>query len=406
MSLHPSVRFVLICIFLDALGIGLIVPVLPTLIGDLATNRQEQTLWYGAIMLSYGLVQFGSAPILGALSDRIGRRPVLLGGMLGLGCMFAVPVFTTSLWLLLVSRLIGGLLAANMTVAQAYIADVTKGFERAGAFGKIGAVFGIGFVLGPALGGILGESSVRLPFLVAALICAANFCYGLFVLPESLAPQKRITSPLSIKDNNPLSAIGALANLAGMRPFVMILVLTSLANGIMQCTWTLYTQFRYGFTPLSIGISVFTLGATLAFIQGWGLPRLLGYLSARHTVTITLFIAGLSLAIIALSPWGWLACIACCMYALGACVGPTLTSIISSQASCESQGATMGAVSALNSLTGALAPAIGTPLLLTSADAANGFWGGAPYLLASALLFISLLISMVPATKKSWAQGF
>lgn len=406
MSLHPSVRFVLICIFLDALGIGLIVPVLPTLIGDLAANRQEQTLWYGAIMLSYGLVQFGSAPILGALSDRIGRRPVLLGGMLGLGCMFVVPAFTTSLWLLLASRLIGGLLAANMTVAQAYIADVTQGFERAGAFGKIGAVFGIGFVLGPALGGMLGESSVRLPFLVAGVICAANFCYGVFVLPESLLPGKRIQTPLTIKDNNPLSAIGALANLTGMRPFVAILVLTSLANGVMQCTWTLYTQFRYSFTPLLIGISVFALGATLAFVQGWGLPRLLGRLSARRTVTVTLTLAGLSLVTIAFSPWGWLACIACCTYALGACVGPTLTSIISSQASCESQGATMGAVSALNSLTGAVAPAIGTPLLLTSADSANGFWAGAPYLLAGGLLFISLIISLLPSTKISWKQGY
>ena len=406
MALHPSVRFGLICIFLDALGIGLIVPVLPTLIGDLAASREAQTLWYGAIMLSYGLVQFASAPFLGAISDRAGRRPVLLGGIFGLGCMFAVPAFTDSLWLILASRLVGGLLSANMTVAQAYIADITVGFERAGAFGKVGAVFGIGFVLGPALGGVLGEQSVRLPFLVAGAICIANFCYGLLVLPESLSPEQRVKRPLSFKDNNPLAAIGSLTSLTGMRPFVAVLILTSLANGVIQCTWALYTQFRYGFTPLLIGISVFALGAVLAFVQGWALPRMLGHLAARRTVTVSLLLAGISLCAIAVSPWGWLACVACCTYAIGACVGPTLTSIISANAPCESQGATMGAVSALNSLTGALAPAIGTPMLLASAKEGANVLAGAPYFLSAALLLISLLIAVLPSTRSSWSEGF
>ena len=164
MPVTPRIGFILVCIFLDALGIGLIVPVLPRLIGELAVTRDLQATWYGAIMLSYGVMQFLSAPLLGALSDRIGRRPVLLGGILGLGLMFAVPAFSTSLWFILGSRILGGMLSANMTVAQAYIADVTVGVQRFSGFGKIGAVFGIGFVLGPALGGVLGQFDVRFPF--------------------------------------------------------------------------------------------------------------------------------------------------------------------------------------------------------------------------------------------------
>ena len=208
MPVTPRIGFILVCIFLDALGIGLIVPVLPRLIGELAVTRDLQTTWYGAIMLSYGVMQFLSAPLLGALSDRIGRRPVLLGGILGLGLMFAVPAFSTSLWLILGSRILGGMLSANMTVAQAYIADVTVGVQRFSGFGKIGAVFGIGFVLGPALGGVLGQFDVRFPFMCAAVICLANFLYGAFVLPESL--KTRDTAPLSLKRNNPFAAVWAL----------------------------------------------------------------------------------------------------------------------------------------------------------------------------------------------------
>lgn len=202
MSRLPAVGFILACVFLDALGIGLIIPVLPRLIGTLAANADAQTSWYGSIMVSYGLMQFLSAPAIGALSDRIGRRPVLLTGILGLAVMMFVPAFTDSLWLLLASRLVGGIMSSNIVVAQAYIADVTEASKRVAAFGRIGAIFGIAFILGPALGGMLGEVDPRIPFLCAGVICIINFFYGLFVLPESLrepseAPFRWLTPILS-----------------------------------------------------------------------------------------------------------------------------------------------------------------------------------------------------------------
>ena len=207
-TLKPRLGFVLACIFLDALGIGLIVPVLPRLIGTLAETRDAQTWWYGLIMLSYGIMQFASAPFLGALSDRCGRRPVLLAGICGLGVMFAVPAFVASLPAILISRIAGGMLSANMAVAQAYVADLTAGYDRSAAFGKIGAVFGIGFVLGPALGGILGQNDPAVPFMVASGVTLLNFIYGFFALPESLAVKN--PKPLTLRGNTPLASLSVM----------------------------------------------------------------------------------------------------------------------------------------------------------------------------------------------------
>ena len=209
MSRLPAVGFILACVFLDALGIGLIIPVLPRLIGTLAANADAQTSWYGSIMVSYGLMQFLSAPAIGALSDRIGRRPVLLTGILGLAVMMFVPAFTDSLWLILASRLVGGIMSSNIVVAQAYIADVTEASKRVAAFGRIGAIFGIAFILGPALGGMLGEVDPRIPFLCAGVICIINFFYGLFVLPESLREPSE--APFSLAHANPFASLSALS---------------------------------------------------------------------------------------------------------------------------------------------------------------------------------------------------
>ncbi len=385
----PAVGFILACIFLDALGIGLIVPVLPRLIGTLAETRDAQAWWYGLIMLSYGVMQFASSPLLGALSDRIGRRPVLLGGILGLGVTFAVPACTSSLPLILASRVVGGMLSANMTVAQAYIADITKGLGRCSAFGKIGAAFGVGFVLGPALGGILGESDPRWPFVAAAAISLANFLYGAFVLPESLT--QRAARPVTWKSSNPLKALFDLTRVPANRLFLLILTFTCLANALMQCTWALYTEFRYGFTPLAIGLSVFALGLSIAFMQGVVLQKILRRFRPREIVLTVLAIGSAAMAAVALSPFGWGAAVACCLYAVMSASSPILTGEISRRTIVTEQGRTMGAVSSLNSLTGALAPLLGTPLLMFSAKHTDDLLAGSPYFVCSGLLLAALV---------------
>jgi len=388
MLLKPKTGFVLVCLFLDALGIGLIIPVLPRLIGTLCEARDVQTWWYGAIMLSYGVMQFVSAPFLGSLSDRFGRRPVLLTGILGLGIMFAIPAFFASLPLILASRVVGGAFSANMAVAQAYISDLTQGRTRCAMFGRLGAVFGIGFVLGPALGGILGRNDPTVPFLFASLLSLANFLYGALVLPESLQPDCAIRTTLA--KHSPFLALPRLVRERKFRTFVLVLALTTLANCILQCTWALYTEFRYGFTPLEIGLSVFALGLSIAFVQGCALKPLLDHHPASRVVTLSLAASALCLFGIGLVGNGMIAIALCCSYAIAGTVGPILTSAISRAAVANDKGRLIGALSSLGALMGALAPAIGTPLLTFVIDHETGLAAGAPYVVCSFLVLISL----------------
>ena len=186
MKRKPATPFILITLLLDVMGFGLLLPVLPALVGEFTASRDAQTYWYGAMIVTFGLTQFFCAPILGALSDRFGRRPVLLGSIFGLGTMFLLSALATSLTGLLLARIFGGVLAANFAVANAYVADLTTPENRAKSFGMIGAAFGIGYVIGPMLGGLLGSIDIRLPFYVAAGLSVANFLYGWLVVPESL----------------------------------------------------------------------------------------------------------------------------------------------------------------------------------------------------------------------------
>lgn len=395
----PAIGFVLACVFLDALGIGLIVPVLPRLIGTLAETRDLQTTWYGAIMVSYGLMQFFFAPILGAISDRVGRRPVLLTGIFGLSLMMVVPAFTESLACILLSRLLGGMMSSNIVVAQAYIADVTPANQRINSFGKIGAIFGIAFVLGPAAGGVLGQNDPTLPFIFASVICALNFLYGLFILPESL--QQKDRSPLTLTRLNPLAAIRSLAQLQGVQPFLIIITLFTLAQSLMQCTWALYTEYRYGWTPLGIGLSIFALGVSISVTQGLLLPRLDQRLNARQIILLGLSIGLISTLSIGFSLWGWLSLCCICTFAFMGVVGPSIQGLISRKCQVTHQGISMGAVSSLNSFTGAISPVIGTPLLMvTAAYPEHPLLAGVPYFISSILILIALIITLLSASEE------
>lgn len=393
MSRTPALRFVLTCVFLDALGIGLIVPVLPRLIGTLAATQDLQTSWYGLIMLSYGLMQFLFAPTLGSISDRIGRRPVLLTGICGLGLMTLVPAVATSLWVILGSRILGGMMSSNIVVAQAYIADITPEQQRITSFGKIGAIFGIAFVLGPAIGGSLGQIDPRLPFFVAGGICVLNFLYGFFILPESL--KQTNPAPLSLRKINPFSAIAGLSRLPNILPFLVVITLFTLAQSLMQCTWALYTEYRYGWTPFLIGMSIFALGISISLTQGVILPKLTRRFTPQSIVLIGLLIGLASTLCIGLSAWGGLSLLLICAFAVMGIVGPTIQGEISRRCTKDNQGVSLGAVSSLNSFTGAISPVIGTPLLmLTSRYANHSLLAGAPYFASAGLLLIGLLIAV------------
>lgn len=392
MSRRPALFFVLLCVFLDALCIGLIIPVLPRLLGVLTVSREEQAFWYGAVMVGYGLTQFLCAPILGALSDRFGRRPLLLSGILGLGVMSLVPALTSSPAALLISRILGGALSANVVVAQAYIADITPVSERAKSFGRIGAVFGLAYILGPALGGVLGDWSERLPFFTAFAVCAGNFLYGLFLVPESLPAERRKNA---VHPASPLPALKRLLSHVGVPNLLGILFLVLMSQSMVQVTWSLYAEFRYAWSPMEIGLSIFALGAAITVTQALLLPGLLRHLSPTLVVRLGIFIGLASLLGVALTKnplWG---AVFLCLSAVVGVAGPVLQASVSKIAKADDQGATMGGLNSLNSFARGISPLFGTPLLLYTAghDPAS-LAAGLPYFLAAALLLLALALSL------------
>ena len=267
MPQRPSLAFILVTVFLDVLGIGLMIPVLPGLIGTMTVSPDQQAHWYGALAASYGVMQFFFTPLLGALSDHYGRRPVLLLSIFGLGFSYIVIALTNSLPLLLLARMVSGATGASFSVANAYVADITPAEKRGKSFGAIGAAFGLGFIIGPMLGGLLGAQDMRLPFWVAAGLSLANWLYGFFVLPESLAKENR-TAVTAVRAN-PFGAFSHLSRLHGVGSLIVVFALTMLTQSMLQSTWVLYTQFRFGWGPKDNGIALFVVGITAVVAQGF-----------------------------------------------------------------------------------------------------------------------------------------
>ncbi len=220
--------FILITVLIDMVSVGLIIPVLPLLVGTFTSSQAEQAYWFGAVMFAFAIANFVGSPILGALSDRYGRRPVLLLGFAGLGLSFFVTAVATAIWMLILVRLFSGALMANAAVANAYVADITAPADRARRFGLLGAMFGVGFILGPVLGGLLGAVDLRLPFYAAGFLAMLNLAYGTFVLPESLPRERRM--PFEWRRANPVAALKGLAGLKGVGSLVLVLALSALAS--------------------------------------------------------------------------------------------------------------------------------------------------------------------------------
>jgi DHA1 family tetracycline resistance protein-like MFS transporter len=386
---QPAIAFVLVTVVIDVIGIGLIIPVLPGLVGEFTTSREAQTYWYGLLVLTFGSAQFVCAPLLGALSDRFGRRPVLLSSMAGMGLMFFLTTQVTSLIGLLATRVVGGALSANMAVANAYVADVTSHESRAKSLGLVGAAFGIGFILGPVLGGFLGHYDVRLPFLVAAALCVLNFLYGAVVVPESLPRERR--KVMSLARVNPLGALLGLTRLRNIGLLVAVIAINNLAQFILHTTWVLYTAFRFGWGPRETGLSLFVVGVAATLVQGALLGPMLRKLGERRAVLFGLASGVLAYAGYGLATQGWM------MYAIIFCnflayaVGPAIVAMVSKAADPREQGLVMGTLASLASLMVVIAPLLGTPLLAeVSQLPANDWRVGLPYLLSSSLNLIAL----------------
>lgn len=360
MKREPSLPFILVTVLIDMMGVGLILPVLPTLVGEFTKDVESQAYWYGALTFTFGFTQFFCAPMLGALSDRFGRRTVLLLSIGGLGTMFLLTGLVHSLPALVAVRVIGGALASNVSVANAYIADITPPDQRAKNFGKVGAAFGVGFILGPLVGGLAGGVSVRTPFFVAACLALINFAYGLFVLPESLPLERR--TPIVLKKVNPFGALIGLAKLKGIGILVSVIALTNLAQFILHSTWVLFNSFRFGWGPPENGASFFVVGLMAAVVQGALLGPLLKRFGERRLVLSGLGSGTLAYLGYGFATQGWMMYVVVVLNLLAFTVAAALNAVVSKAAPPEAQGLTMGSLSSLNSLVVVIAPLIGIPL--------------------------------------------
>ena len=385
--------FIMATVLIDMISIGLIIPVLPRLVGSFEATPAEQVAAYAWVAMAFSFANFIGSPILGALSDRYGRRPVLLVGFSGLALSFFVTALATQFWMLIAVRLFSGAMQANIAVANAYVTDITPPEDRAGRFGMLGAMFGLGFILGPVLGGFLGDINLRLPFFVAGGMAIVNWLYGFFVLPESLPRERR--QPFSLARANPVGSLMHLAQLKGMGGLLAVVTFTSLAQFILQQTWAVYTPLKFGWTTTGVGWSLCAVGAMSVLVQGVLVGRLARAMSVQRLVVLGLLSSSLAYLAWGAATQGWMmyAVIACNV--LGFAGGASLQTLVANAADPRTQGQTMGAVAGLSSLTAVLAPVIGPLLLASVANLPRHDWRlGTPYYLCAALQLLAMAMTI------------
>jgi len=389
----PAIVFIFITLVLDIIGIGIVVPILPKLVeqfqhGDVAAAAHT----YGALAALYCLMQFICAPLIGSLSDRFGRRRVILISLLGSGLDYFLFAYAPNLAWLFVGRIISGITGANIAAASAYIADISPPEKRAANFGLIGAAFGIGFIAGPALGGLLGDINLRLPFIVAGVLTLVNWLYGCFVLPESLAPENR--RPFSWGRANPIGSLLALRQ----HPIVLGLAgtyfLVNIAHQSLPGTWVLYTGHRYGWNARQVGISLAIVGLMAGVVQG-GLTRfVVQRLGERRTAAFGMIIATLSYIGYGLATEGWMIYAILFAGSIGGVMGPAVQGLISRNVGANEQGSVQGALSSMASIAGIIGTPLATALFAHFIrDDAVVKLPGAAFFFSAMLVFAALLLA-------------
>jgi DHA1 family tetracycline resistance protein-like MFS transporter len=392
-SRKPALGFIFVTLLLDILGIGLIVPVLPRLIqefqgGDIAAASQT-TGWLTSL---YSLMQFLFAPILGALSDRFGRRPVILGSLFGGGLDYILLALAPNLGWFYLGRMVAGISGASITAATAYIADVTPPEKRAAGFGLIGAAFGLGFIAGPALGGILGGFGLRVPFYAAAALTLLNGLYGVFVLPESLPPAHR--RAFEWRRANPVTALKGLTRYRVVFGLTGTYFLVSLAHQVFPSTWVLYTAYRYHWTELQIGLSLSLVGLMAAIVQGGLTRRIIPALGEERAVRVGLAIAVVSLVAYGFATEGWMVYAIIFLGSLGGIAGPAVQGLISRGFGVQEQGSVQGSLTSLTSIAGIAGPAVATRLFaFFIGPSAPVQAPGAAFFFSSLLMLVALILA-------------
>ena len=394
-----AVGFIFITILIDIIGSGIIIPVLPQLLQQLlhVTDRTNITAISKPAMfltLIYGIMQFVFAPILGSLSDRYGRRPVLLFSLLGFGLDYIFLAFAPTIGWLFLGRMISGITGASITTATAYMADISNEKNRAQNFGMIGAAFGLGFIIGPMLGGLLGELGTRIPFLVAAGLALVNALYGYFVLPESLDMEHRRS--FDIKRANPVTSLLKLKKYPAVLGLICSLLLIYLAAHSVQSNWSFANINKFGWTPKMIGISLAVVGVLVSLVQGLLIRVVNPKLGNEKSVYIGIALYAIGLTLFAFATQGWMMFLFLVPYCLGGISVPALQALISSHVPKNEQGELQGSLTGLNSLTTIFGPSmmIGlTSYFSIKNDPNHSYFPGAAFLFGAILMGLSAIIA-------------
>ncbi len=386
--------FIFATLLIDVTGLGIIIPVFPTLIQELTGGSLSEASEYGGwLLFSFAIMQFLFAPVLGNLSDQYGRRPVLLLSLFGFALDYLLLAFAPTIVWLFIGRIIAGIMGASITTATAYIADISTPEKRAQNFGMVGAAFGLGFIIGPVIGGLLGEYGSRIPFLAAAGLTFVNFLYGYFILPESLAKSDR--RKFDIRRANPFGSLKMLRAYPIISGMVISLLLIYIASHAVQSTWSFFTMEQFSWSEAQVGYSLGFVGLLVAIVQG-GLIRVINpKLGTKNSVLVGMVLYVIGLAFFAFASSGWMMYAALIPYCLGGISGPAIQGILSGQVPANEQGELQGALTSLVSLTSIIGPVMMTTIFATfTAKDAPIYFPGAAFLTASVLAVFSLLFAM------------
>ena len=390
---RAALAFVFVTVLLDILAFGMIIPVLPHLLASfLEGNLARTAIVHGLFASSFMVMQFVFSPVQGALSDRFGRRPVILLSNLGLGLDFLLMAVAQTLPLLFIGRVLSGITSASFSTANAYIADVTAPADRAAAYGKLGMAFGIGFVLAPAVGGLIGDANPRLPFWIAAGLSLANFCYGYFVLPESLPPDRR--SPFSWRRANPVASLSFLSHHPEVFALAGVVFLMQLAHIVYPSVFVLYSDYRFDWGAKTVGFTLAGVGVLSIIVQGGLIKRFIKAFGERRTLLLGLAFGTTGFVLYGLAPsgaWFWAAMPVAALWGIAT---PAAQALMTRQVSPTEQGRLQGSIVSLSSVAGILGPTIFTRAFSDAASRGpHNPWVGVTFWLAAAMLAAGLLLA-------------
>jgi DHA1 family tetracycline resistance protein-like MFS transporter len=403
MNKRLAVTFIFISVMLDSMGIGLIMPVMPDLIQEVeGQGLGAAAVWGGILATIFAAMQFVFGPTVGSLSDRYGRRPVLIISLVIMAFDYVLMAVAHTIWLLIIGRIIGGITAATQSTSAAYMADISEPDEKAANFGLIGAAFGVGFVLGPLFGGLLAEYGTRAPFWAAAGLAAANALFGYFVLPETVTD--RIRRPFEWRRANPLGAFRNIGKLPGLKRLMLITFVYTIAFFVYPGVWAYYGAERFDWGPGMIGLSLAVFGIGIAIVQGLLIRPILNRIGERKAVILGLSIDVVAFVALGFVTNGWIALALTPLTALGSIAGPALQGIMSRTASDDQQGELQGTVTSINAVATIVAPLMVTQTFWYFTAAGTPYYlPGAPFLL-SAVLTVGCIVVFVQTPRPKRAR--